>query len=140
MEIAKAQVGTVFQTGLMLYMFVGNQLALFNMMFLVTFGLNPINSLLATERSECSPPLQPPPLWVGYAPFVPSCAAFAPVSVPGASVFAAKALYVALNLIGLGIVVWKVKAMGLLPLTSADWVSLLPVKHIPDFASVPETL
>jgi Protein of unknown function (DUF1077) len=55
-EIARGQLGGLFQTAFTLYMFVGNQLALFNMIFLFTFGLNPINNLLATSKSECSEP------------------------------------------------------------------------------------
>ena len=34
--------------------------------------------------------------------------------------------FVALNLVGVAVVAWKLRAMGLLPLTSADWVSRLP--------------
>lgn len=56
----------------------------------------------------------------------PYRAVFSPLSVPGARLLTAKAMYVGLNLVGLGVVLWKVRAMGLLPLTSADWVSLLP--------------
>lgn len=55
-EIARGQLGGVFQTAFTLYMFVGNQLQLFNMMFLFTFGMGPINNLLALEKSECSAP------------------------------------------------------------------------------------
>lgn len=56
----------------------------------------------------------------------PHRAVFSPLSVPGARLLTATAMYVGLNLVGLGVVLWKVRAMGLLPLTSADWVSLLP--------------
>ncbi len=69
------------------------------------------------------PPL-PAPRTPAPSPRAP--AEFAPLAVPGARVWPAKALFVALNLVGLGVVLWKVRAMGLLPLTSADWVSLIP--------------
>lgn len=40
-----------------------------------------------------------------------------------------KAIYIGLNSVGTAILVWKLRAMGLLPVTSADWVSLLPPRH-----------
>jgi hypothetical protein len=45
-------------------------------------------------------------------------------------------VYVLLNLVGVGIVAWKLRAMGLLPLTSADWVSLLPTTRFIDHSSL----
>lgn len=51
-EIARGQFGGLFQTAFTLYMFVGNQLALFNMIFLFTFGFGPINNLLATSKGS----------------------------------------------------------------------------------------
>jgi hypothetical protein len=53
-ERAKAQAGGVMQTGFTLYMVVGNQLALFNLIFLFTFGAQPVANLLATGRSACA--------------------------------------------------------------------------------------
>ena len=53
-ERAKAQAAGVAQTGFTLYMFVGNQLALFNLIFLFTFGMQPIANLLATGKSACA--------------------------------------------------------------------------------------
>ena len=94
--------------------FVGNQLALFNLIFLFTFGLAPITNLLALGRT------------------------FAPMSVPGARLLLSKLVYVALNIVGLLIVLWKVRAMGLLPLTSADWVSLLPKARSTHWGAAPE--
>ena len=61
--------------------------------------------------------------------------AFAPLAVPGANLILAKAVYVGINLIGCGLLLWKVKSLGLLPVTSADWVHLLPPKTFSDFSS-----
>jgi hypothetical protein len=44
------------------------------------------------------------------------------------SLLTAKLLYAAINLAGVGVFVWKIRGMGLLPVTSADWVSLLPAR------------
>jgi hypothetical protein len=54
--------------------------------------------------------------------------AFAGVAVPGASLWKAKALFVAIHLAGCAFIYYKVRAMGIIPLTSADWVWLLPAK------------
>jgi hypothetical protein len=48
--------------------------------------------------------------------------------VPGANLLKAKVIFVGINLLGCGFLIWKVRSMGLLPLSSADWVSLLPLK------------
>lgn len=50
MEIARGQFGGIAQTAFTLYMFVGNQLAFFSIMFLFAFGMGPINNLLSTEK------------------------------------------------------------------------------------------
>lgn len=65
-------------------------------------------------------------------------AGFAAVSVPGANIFMSKLMYIGLNLAGLAVVIWKIRSMGLLPLTSADWVSLLPDKFSTQISSAPE--
>jgi hypothetical protein len=62
--------------------------------------------------------LPPPPL---HKP-----AAFAAVQHPGANLMNAKLIFIALNLAGTGVFLWKLRGMGLLPVTSSDWVSLLP--------------
>lgn len=64
-------------------------------------------------------------------------AVFAPFAVPGANLLAAKLQYVLINLVGVGLLLWRIKTMGLLPFTSADWVSMLP-NHIAatEFSSI----
>lgn len=53
-------------------------------------------------------------------------AAFATVAVPGVDLLLPRLGYVVINLAGAAVVAWKLRAMGLLPLTSADWISLIP--------------
>jgi hypothetical protein len=60
---------------------------------------------------------------------------FAPLSVPGANLTLAKLQYVLLNLLGVGMVFYKLRAMGLVPVTSADWVSLLPTRHAVEYSA-----
>ena len=64
-----------------------------------------------------------------------AAAAFASVDVPGVSLLLPRLGYVLLNLVGVAVVIWKVRAMGLLPLTSADWVSLLPDTRFVDYSA-----
>ena len=52
------------------------------------------------------------------------CAAFAAVEGK-TNLTQAKLLYLVLSLVGLGMGLYKVNSMGLLPVTSADWVSML---------------
>jgi hypothetical protein len=62
------------------------------------------------------------------------------MSVPGANLLFSKLVDVGFNLLGLLVVLWKVRAMGLLPLTSADWVSLLPQRASTHWGAAPEAL
>ena len=86
---------------------------------------------LAAARS---PPPPPPPPKITTPPTRTS-AAFAPVTAPGVNLALPKLGFVLLNLLGVGIVAWKLRAMGLLPVTSADWVSLLPARHAAEFSA-----
>ncbi len=49
---------------------------------------------------------------------------------------AAKALYLIINLAGTGVFVWKMRAMGVLPLAASDWVSLLPDRTAVEHSSL----
>lgn len=62
-------------------------------------------------------------------------AAFSSLAAPNVSLLVPKLLYVLLNLIGVGVVGYKLRNMGLLPVTSADWVSLLPLRHPAEWSS-----
>lgn len=102
MSIAQGQMGALFQVALMLYLFIGNQLNLYSIFFLLSMGTTPIKNLLNVNG------------------------AFAAVQHPGANLMNAKLIFIALNLAGTGVFLWKLRGMGLLPITSSDWVSLLP--------------
>ena len=65
-------------------------------------------------------------------------AAFSTISGPGVSLLVPKLMFVALNLVGVAVVMYKLRVMGLLPLTSADWVSLLPSRYSREWTSVGE--
>jgi hypothetical protein len=47
----------------------------------------------------------------------------------------AKGLYIAIHAVGCFFICWKLKALGILPITSADWVQLIPARRFTDFSS-----
>jgi hypothetical protein len=151
MKFAQGQTGTLFQTLFFMWM-IGTQLSLFSMIFLVQGGFTPFLSILRVNLGACvagaapggaarSPlrrafrssarllTLSPTPL-----PFA-ARAAFAPFSLPGVNTTMAKALYIAIHAVGCFFIAWKLKALGILPITSADWVQLIPARRFTDFSS-----
>ena len=62
-------------------------------------------------------------------------AAFAPFSLPGVNTTLAKGIYFAIHAVGCFFICWKLKALGILPITSADWVQLIPARRFTDFSS-----
>lgn len=81
---------------------VTNQLTVWSIMFFMMLAPTPFRQLFSVEQ------------------------VFASVSAPGVDLTAPKLAFIGAQCIGVLIVLWKLNAMGLLPLTSADWVSLLP--------------
>jgi ER membrane protein complex subunit 4 len=55
----------------------------------------------------------------------------------GLSLYIPKLTYLALQVLALAVAVYKCSTMGLLPLTSSDWVSYLPVKPYLEQAGIP---
>ena len=48
-----------------------------------------------------------------------------------------KLIYLALNILGLAMALYKTHTMGLLPVTSADWTSYIPDKMFTEISSIP---
>ena len=55
----------------------------------------------------------------------------------GLSLFMPKLIFLSLQILSLGVAVYKCSTMGLLPLTSSDWVGNLPIKQYLEHAGVP---
>jgi hypothetical protein len=51
----------------------------------------------------------------------------------GVDLFMPKAIFLALQVLSLGVGIYKCSTMGLLPLTSADWTQYLPVQKFSEF-------
>ena len=88
----------------------------------------------ATPQSACAP-LYALPYYLSLRPSLALRAAFAPFSLPGVNPTMAKALYIAIHAVGCFFIAWKLKALGILPITSADWVQLIPARRFTDFSS-----
>lgn len=58
------------------------------------------------------------------------------MTLPGVSLLVPKLIYVVINLGSCGLILYKFKSMGLLPLTSADWVSLIPERLAAEHSSM----
>ena len=101
MSIAWAQAGGLAQSAFFMWM-LGATVSIWTLFFLATMGAAPFRAMLSLR------------------------AAFAAVDVPGVALGRAKALYVAIHLAGAALLFWRVRSMGLIPLTSADWVWMLP--------------
>lgn len=79
----------------------GNTLQVFSIFMVFTLFKTPIMAVLAIQRS------------------------FAPFETPGTAgrLISVKIVYILTNLLMLGLGIWKVNQMGLLPTTRSDWLA-----------------
>lgn len=99
-EVALAPVKQLPMTAIMMYM-SGNSLQIFSIMMVVMAFKNPVMGLMVTNQ------------------------AFEKFETEGtkANLVMVKAVYVAMQILALGLGVWKVNGMGLLPTTRSDWLA-----------------
>lgn len=102
--MSKSQVQPFFMNCFMMWM-VGNQL---NLWVILTVGYAVVRGVTGV-------------LQVGSA--------FSKFPETGVDLTVPKLAYAGTQLANLAVAVYKIGTMGLLPLTSADWVSLLPVRQ-----------
>jgi hypothetical protein len=102
------------QIPMMVFMFwmTGSGLHLFSIMMTGMALMNPVRALLAMGT------------------------AFQNIKVPGRDINLTqqKLVYLACVIAGLCVGGWKLNKMGLLPLTSADWVTMVPVREPVEFS------
>ncbi|RQM08746.1 hypothetical protein DH86_00002479, partial [Scytalidium sp. 3C] len=99
-EVALAPVKQLPMTAIMMYM-SGNSLQIFSIMMVLMAFKNPVMGLLGTKE------------------------AFEKFESDGTreKLLQVKAVYVAMQILALGLGVWKINAMGLLPTTRSDWLA-----------------
>jgi ER membrane protein complex subunit 4 len=113
MAIAWAPGKSLFTTAIMLYM-SGTSIQLFSIMTTGMALVNPLRGLASTEAA--------------FADFK---------GEEGLDTRLPKLLYIAMQLLSLGIALYQCSRMGLLPVTSADWTSFIPVKNIIESSGIP---
>ncbi|KAL8733281.1 MAG: hypothetical protein Q9181_003637 [Wetmoreana brouardii] len=99
-EVALAPAKQLPMNAIMMYM-SGNSLQIFSIMMVFMLFKNPIQGLLQTNAvfTRYESPKTKSKMWV------------------------VKAVYVLMNLVALGLGIWKVNGMGLLPTTRSDWLA-----------------
>ncbi|KAL9001490.1 MAG: hypothetical protein Q9169_000065 [Polycauliona sp. 2 TL-2023] len=99
-EVALAPAKQLPMNAIMMYM-SGNSLQIFSIMMVFMLFKNPLQSLMQTN------------------------AAFTKYETPRtrSKMWAVKAVYVLMNCVALGLGIWKVNGMGLLPTTRSDWLA-----------------
>lgn len=111
LEMAMRPGQNLIMTGLMLWM-SGGGLHIFSIMIVGMALWTPIKGLMTTNSYFSS-------LLVGETE----------TSATKLDLTKPKLIYIAMNLAGLGVALYKCYGMGLLPLSSADWISLLEPKR-----------
>ena len=113
MAIAWAPAKNLFTTAFMLYM-SGTSIQLFSIMSTGMALFNPVKAIATLDES--------------FKEFK---------DMTAGDQVTAKSLFVFWQLVGLGIALYHCSRMGLLPLTSADWTSFIPPKHILENSGIP---
>jgi hypothetical protein len=150
----------------MLYFMIGSRLNLWSIFYLVLMGSSPFKNLLGvqaafapfampgvdlgaakmlyTALSECAARErargiarnQRAPEW----PLPPTLVRVASRAAPPPSPALTPVALFRADLAGCGVFFWKLNAMGLMPLTSSDWLSLLPVRTQVDYSGAVDAL
>ncbi|CAO1603362.1 MAG: hypothetical protein LQ349_006017 [Xanthoria aureola] len=99
-EVALAPAKQLPMNAIMMYM-SGNSLQIFSIMMVFMLFKNPLQALMQTNAvfTKYETPRTRGKMWV------------------------VKAVYVLMNLVALGLGIWKVNGMGLLPTTRSDWLA-----------------
>lgn len=109
MGIATSPGKQMLMTGLMLWM-SGNSLQIFSIMMLGMAFWTPIQKLMTVNS------------------------AFARFRDSGVDLIMPKLIYIALNLAGMGLALYKCNSLGLLPTSPADWVQMRTVQPYQEFS------
>ncbi|KAJ3683866.1 hypothetical protein LUZ60_014093 [Juncus effusus] len=109
MEVAQAPFKNLMMMGFMMWM-AGSTVHLFSIGITFSALLQPINALRSVGK------------------------VFEPFKDPKVDLNVPRLIFIALNLAGLGLGIWKLNTLGLLPTHASDWVSSLPPAKEVEFA------
>ncbi|XP_010907495.1 uncharacterized protein [Elaeis guineensis] len=108
-EVAQAPLKNLFMMGFMMWM-AGSTVHLFSIGITFSALWQPISALQGVGK------------------------VFEPYKDSRVDILAPKLLFIALNLVGLALGVWKLNTLGLLPTHASDWVSSLPPAQEVEFS------
>ncbi|KAG6387896.1 hypothetical protein SASPL_153091 [Salvia splendens] len=124
-EVAQAPIKNLFMMGFMMWM-AGSTVHLFSIGITFSALLQPVNALrgmlifafVLSEKYYLS------------ADIITCFVVFEPYKDNRVDLMLPKLVFIALNLVGLGLGVWKLNTLGLLPTHVSDWVSSLPPAQV----------
>lgn len=114
MSIAYAPGGSLFTTAIMLYM-SGSSIQIFSIMMTGMSLLNPLKAIFGVNQA--------------FSKFEKE---------EGVDLKLPKLIYLAIQILALGMALYKCSTMGLLPITSADWTNLIPSKVYQEISAIPK--
>ncbi|EGC34501.1 hypothetical protein DICPUDRAFT_55778 [Dictyostelium purpureum] len=109
-ELAKSPAKNIFMTGFFLWM-IGNGINIFTMPVIIYAVINPVKAILQTNSM------------------------FSRFDDCKRDIIQMKITFIAIQLVLLGVTLYKCSSMGLLPITPSDWISSLPIKKNVEFSS-----
>ncbi|KAG5185811.1 hypothetical protein JKP88DRAFT_236494 [Tribonema minus] len=115
MQVARMPGQSLFMNGFMMYM-AGSSINIFSIMITGMVLSSAATGLMNVNK------------------------AFASLDDGKVKLMTPKAIYFALNVAGLALALYKLTSLGLLPVTSADWTSRLPLKALAEHSGAPLAL
>lgn len=109
-EMATAPKMQVFMTFMIVYLFIGNQLSIYTIFAIVQSLTSSIGGLFKVNQSNV----------------INNIVVFEPYEEQTRSLFKYKLIYVAINLVSLAIVSYKLSKMGLISLSPSAYIDLIP--------------
>ncbi|KAI9284967.1 transmembrane protein 85-like protein [Umbelopsis sp. AD052] len=117
-DVAMGPAKTIPMNAIMIYM-SGTGVQIFSVMITAMLFWQPIKAIFTVNQT--------------FERFEPTGAA---KNHPEASLLTSKATFLALQLVTIGLGIYKVNAMGLLPTTTSDWLAFMPPKQIMEYFSI----
>jgi hypothetical protein len=114
MKLAMSPGQGLFTTGFMLWM-SGSSLQIFSIMMIGMAFVNPVKAIAGINVTFSRFQKEGKPI----------------------SLTMPKLIFLGIQLLSLGLAMYKASTMGLLPLTSADWTSYIPMRRFAEHSSVP---
>ncbi|CAL5375068.1 unnamed protein product [Camellia sinensis] len=124
-EVAQAPFKNLLMMGFMMWM-AGNTVHLFSIGITFSALWQPISALQGVGKGIRAVHRSSRPGFIVNPLAEPTISVFQPYKDNRVDLLGPKLLFIALNLGGLALGVWKLNSLGLLPTHASDWVSSLP--------------